>query len=320
MSHIFKRVVQFGFVGAIGGTSYVLYNPELTRPVFHTNVAPAFVRPVPTRDEAVRELQRIGTLPESPIDLFVIGGGSVGAGVALDAVTRGLRVAMVDRADYASGTSSRSTKLIHGGVRYLEYAITHLSKEHYRLLAEALAERAIMIHQAPHLARPIETIVPCYSGFDVAQYWVGLKLYDLIAALHKGTLSNSSYVDPIGLMNRHPKLLCEKKTTRELVMGGVAYYDGQMDDARVNVSAALTAAMYGATVANYINVTSMETVTNAQGAQVVKISLQNRIPSNSSAKKTENTFHVYSKAVNACGPLRMPPRSHGRQAWCLLGP
>ncbi len=120
----------------------------------------------------------IQRLENEKFDLLIIGGGATGAGIALDAVTRGLKVALVEREDFASETSSRSTKLIHGGVRYLEAAFKNLDKTEFSFVYEALHERAIMINQAPYLCSSLPILIPVYSQFQKLYYLSGLKIYD----------------------------------------------------------------------------------------------------------------------------------------------
>lgn len=121
-------------------------------------------------------------LKETPeFDVLIIGGGATGCGVALDAETRGLRTALVEMNDFSSGTSSRSTKLIHGGVRYLQKAVMNLDLEQYRMVREALQERANLLSIAPHLASPLPIMLPIYRWWQVPYYWAGIKLYDLVA-------------------------------------------------------------------------------------------------------------------------------------------
>lgn len=114
-------------------------------------------KPLPTRDDLIKRLKN------ESFDIVIIGGGATGAGCALDAQTRGLKTALIETDDFASGTSSRSTKLIHGGVRYLQKAIMQLDLEQYRMVKEALYERAVMIEQAPHLAQPLPIMIPIYT-------------------------------------------------------------------------------------------------------------------------------------------------------------
>lgn len=114
-------------------------------------------RHLPSRDDQIKSLQT------EHFDVLIIGGGATGAGCALDAATRGLKTALVEADDFASGTSSRSTKLIHGGVRYLQKAIMQLDIEQYRMVKEALNERASMLNSAPHLAHPLPIMLPVYT-------------------------------------------------------------------------------------------------------------------------------------------------------------
>lgn len=182
-------------------------------------------------------------------DLLVIGGGATGAGVALDAASRGLRVAMVERDDFSAGTSSRSTKLIHGGVRYLEKAVKEFDRTQFNLVRDALRERAILIEIAPHLAHPLELVTPLYNWLQVPYYMTGLKMYDWLAG--KANLRASTYVDAKKALDRFPML------KKEGLRGGVVYVDGQFDDARMNVALAMTAAEQGAAVANHTEVVGL---------------------------------------------------------------
>ncbi len=184
-----------------------------------------------------------------PFDLLVIGGGATGAGVALDAATRGLSVALVERDDFSAGTSSRSTKLIHGGVRYLEKAVKEFDRSQFALVRDALKERAVLIRLAPHLARPLPLVTPLYQWLQVPYFRTGLKMYDWLAG--RSNLAPSSFVDAKEALQRFPMLKPEG------LRGGVVYYDGQFDDARMNVAIALTAAEQGATVANHAQVTAL---------------------------------------------------------------
>ena len=113
--------------------------------------------------------------------MVVIGGGATGCGVALDAASRGLKVALVEKNDFSEGTSSRSTKLLHGGVRYLEMAVKHLDKGQYHLVRDALKERGILLRLAPHLCHPLPLVTPLYRWMEIPYILAGLKLYDLLA-------------------------------------------------------------------------------------------------------------------------------------------
>jgi len=195
------------------------------------------------REETVRRLK------QGHFDLLVIGGGSTGSGVALDAAARGLKVALVEKEDFGSGTSSRSTKLIHGGVRYLEQAVLRLDRGQFDLVRDAMRERAVILHNAPHLAWPLPLVIPVYRPLHVPYYWFGLKLYDALAG--QANLGASRFLSPAKTLERLPML-----RTNGLI-GGMLYYDGQFDDARLNLSIALTATEYGATINNHVAVTDL---------------------------------------------------------------
>ena len=231
------------------------------------------------REAHLRRLQA-----EEPYDILVIGGGATGAGVALDAASRGLRTALVERDDFSAGTSSRSTKLIHGGVRYLEKAVKQFDRTQFNLVRDALKERAILIGIAPHLAHPLELVTPLYNWMQVPYYMTGLKLYDWLAG--KANLRSSSYVDAKRALDRFPML------KQEGLRGGVIYYDGQFDDARMNVAIALTAAEQGADVANHVEVTGLF----KEDGEVRGANVRDHL--------TDETWTIHAKVVvNATGPF-----------------
>uniref|UniRef100_A0A8C0SI31 Glycerol-3-phosphate dehydrogenase n=1 Tax=Canis lupus familiaris TaxID=9615 RepID=A0A8C0SI31_CANLF len=201
------------------------------------------------REPPSREAQLLTLQNMSEFDILVIGGGATGCGCALDAVTRGLKTALVERDDFSSGTSSRSTKLIHGGVRYLQKAIMKLDIEQYRMVKEALHERANLLEIAPHLSAPLPIMLPIYKWWQLPYYWVGIKLYDLVAG---SNCLKSSYVLSKSRALEHFPMLQKDK-----LVGAIVYYDGQHNDARMNLAIALTAARYGAATANYMEVVSL---------------------------------------------------------------
>ena len=193
-------------------------------------------------------------LQEERFDLLVIGGGATGCGSALDAATRGLRVALVERGDFAGGTSSRSTKLVHGGVRYLEQAVRRIDRSQFRLVREALRERAALLELAPHLVHELAIFVPLYQLRQQPYYRIGLNLYDRLAGRY--ALRRSEFVPREQAHERFPYLRDQVRghgPPRHL-RGGVIYYDAQFDDARMNLALALTAAHHGAALANYVAV------------------------------------------------------------------
>ncbi|KAM4897822.1 GPDM protein, partial [Sylvia borin] len=196
---------------------------------------------LPSREQQLLALQSSGEF-----DVLVIGGGATGCGCALDAATRGLKTALLERDDFSSGTSSRSTKLIHGGVRYLQKAIMNLDFEQYRMVKEALEERAHLLQSAPHLSAPLPIMLPIYKWWQLPYYWVGIKLYDLVAG---SQCLKSSYV-----LTKARALELFPMLRRDKLVGAIVYYDGQHNDARMNLAIALTAARYGAATANYTEV------------------------------------------------------------------
>ncbi|MFZ9387841.1 MAG: glycerol-3-phosphate dehydrogenase/oxidase [Chitinophagaceae bacterium] len=171
-----------------------------------------------------------------------MGGGATGLGTALDAASRGLKTVLLERADFAGGTSSRSTKLVHGGVRYLQQG-------NVRLVREALKERALLLKNAPHLVHKQQFIVPCYKWWEKPFYGIGLKIYDNMAG--KRGLGPSRFLSREETMQHAPTL--DPKNLR----GGILYYDAQFDDARLALDIALTAEHYGATLLNYFPVTGL---------------------------------------------------------------
>ncbi len=171
-------------------------------------------------------------------DVLIIGGGATGLGIAVDAATRGYKTLLIEKVDFAKGTSSRSTKLVHGGVRYLQNGDVSL-------VIEALKERGIMRNNAPHLVRDLSFIIPSYDWWSSPFYGIGLKIYDMMA----GKLG----LGPSTLLNREETLEAIPNVKQEGLMGGVIYHDGQFDDARMAVSLAMTAEDHGATLLNYMS-------------------------------------------------------------------
>ncbi|MDT7706585.1 MAG: glycerol-3-phosphate dehydrogenase [Pseudonocardiales bacterium] len=198
-------------------------------------------------------------MASTELDVLVVGGGVVGAGSALDAATRGLTVGLVEARDFASGTSSRSSKLIHGGLRYLEML-------DFRLVAEALSERGLLIEKlAPHLVRPVPFIYPLkHHVWERFYAGSGVALYDTLARLsgHRAGLPLHRHLTRTGARRIVPSL------RKDSLVGALQYYDAQVDDARHTMFLARTAAAYGAHVANRARVTALlregERVTGAE--------------------------------------------------------
>lgn len=189
-------------------------------------------------------------------DILVIGGGATGIGIAIDAASRGYRVALVEASDFGKGTSSRSTKLIHGGVRYLQQG--HLS-----LVFEALRERGRLRQNAPHLVTDLELLVPTFDSAERWKYRIGLKLYDLLAG--RLNFGPSRWLSSEETQRRIPTLKPDR------LHGAVLYHDGQFDDARLLIAMARTAAEQGATLANYVSVVRLAKTGSGQvnGAYVL---------------------------------------------------
>lgn len=200
-------------------------------------------------DGPAARARALTALEAEVFDLLVVGGGSVGAGVALQAAARGLRVALLERDDWGSGTSSRSTKLVHGGVRYLERAVLRADRAEYGLVREALRERAAFFRQAPHLTRRLAILTPAASLGERLYLGAGLTLYDLLAGT--ASLGRTRHLSAAETVRRFPSLAGRR------LAGSVLYHDGQFDDARFNLALALTAAAHGAVTVNHASVTGL---------------------------------------------------------------
>jgi glycerol-3-phosphate dehydrogenase len=179
---------------------------------------------------------------EDRFDILVIGGGATGLGIAVDAATRGYRTALVEAGDFAQATSSRATKLVHGGVRYLATGQIHLVRE-------ALRERATLLQAAPHLARPLEFVLPVYRRWHLPYYGAGLLLYDKMAG--------DATLGPMRLLSAQAATALVPGLARTGLRGGVAYWDAQFNDARLALALARTAIDAGATVVNYAQCESL---------------------------------------------------------------
>jgi glycerol-3-phosphate dehydrogenase len=177
-----------------------------------------------------------------PWDIAVIGGGATGMGVAVDAAARGLSVVLVEAHDFGKGTSSRSTKLVHGGVRYLEQG-------NIPLVMSALKERGLMRQNAPHLVHDLAFLVPNYTWWEAPFYGIGLKLYDMLAGRYGFGASK--------MLSKEETLELLPALEPEELRGGVIYYDGQFDDARLLIHLAMTAADLGAALLNYCPATAL---------------------------------------------------------------
>ncbi len=233
----------------------------------------------------LRRSDQINRLRSETFDVLVIGGGATGSGCALDAVSRGLSAALIDRFDLTSGTSSRSTKLIQGGVRYLEQAVKRLDRQQYALVRDALHERRILLNIAPHLTRVLPIVTPIDRWLQVPYVLAGLRLYDWLAGHNR--IGRGRYIRPSVAQRRFPMLKANR------LRGAVQYHDGQFDDARMNVSIALTAAHHGAAVANYVQAVDL---CKTERGRIFGAEVQDRT--------TGEQWSIRAHAViNACGPF-----------------
>jgi glycerol-3-phosphate dehydrogenase len=229
--------------------------------------------------------QRSPSLQEQEFDICIIGGGATGAGCALDAAARGFKVLLVEKRDFGAATSGKSTKLIHGGVRYLEQAVKKLSIEQYRMVKKALKERSTLLKIAPHLTKPLQLITPCRTWIEGAYYYIGLKLYDWISG--RTNIGGSELLGRKKALERIPTLHKEK------LFNAVLYYDGQLDDLRFNLALIQTAQAYGAVCLNHTEVIAFEkNENNKLSALQIKDNL------------TGKTFPVKANVfINATGPF-----------------
>ena len=213
-----------------------------------------------------------------PWDIIVVGGGATGAGVAIDAATRGYDALLLEQSDFGKGTSSRSTKLVHGGVRYLEQG-------NVSLVMEALKERGLLLQNAPHLVRNLGFIVPNYDWWEAPFYGIGLKLYNLLAG--KYGFGASRILSKEETLERLPTL------NTEGLRGGVIYFDGQFDDTRLLINLVTTAYEQGATLLNYAQAAGVTRDAEGFVDGVVVRDME-----------TGEEFHAQGKVVvNATGPF-----------------
>lgn len=232
----------------------------------------------PSREELV------GRLKSAPFDVLVIGGGATGTGTALDAATRGLNVCLLEKNDFASGTSSKSTKMAHGGVRYLEKAIFQLSKDQLDLVIEALNERGNMLRTAPHLCSVLPIMIPVYKWWQVPYFFVGCKMYDWFAG-HQN-LRNSTVFSRETTGAIAPMMDCAN------LKASCVYHDGTFNDSRMNATLATTAISEGATVLNYMEVKQLI----KENGKVVGVLACDR-------ESGEEMVVRATATVNATGPL-----------------
>jgi glycerol-3-phosphate dehydrogenase len=225
------------------------------------------------RQQALESLQ-----PNNAIwDCIIIGGGATGLGIAVDAANRGYKTLLLEQYDFGKGTSSRSTKLVHGGVRYLEQG-------NITLVRDALKERGLLLKNAAHLVSPQPFMVPALSFFQKVYYGIGLKLYDMLAGKNN--------IQPSSVLNRNAAIEKTPDISPEHLKGGITYFDAQFDDARLLINMAQTAAEQGATVLNYMKVTEVHKE-NGRISHIEAID-----------QETNQTHTIKTKTlINATGPF-----------------
>jgi glycerol-3-phosphate dehydrogenase len=255
----------------------------------------------------MNRLKNLNRLETETFDICIIGGGATGNGCALDAALRGLKVILIEKNDFGSGTSSRSTKLFHSGVRSLGQAMKKMDIEQFRLFNKTLHERRILIKNAPHLAQPLAVMTPCYSWFEGLYYNIALKTYDFLVG--KTNLAPSEWLSREAVLKRMPQLKSDG------LRSAILYYDGQFDDARYTLALAKTASEKGAVVLNYIQALDFQRNTD--------LSRDNREGSLKSLKVrnvlNNEDMTIRAKAfINATGPfsdtirLMANPNAHKR--------
>ncbi|MEO7310526.1 MAG: glycerol-3-phosphate dehydrogenase/oxidase [Chitinophagaceae bacterium] len=242
----------------------------------------------------------ISSLETETFDLCIIGGGATGAGCALDAALRGLKVVLIEKEDFASATSSKSTKLIHGGVRYLEQAVKKLSWAQFVMVKKALKERRTLLQIAPHLTHPLALMTPCFTLLEGWYYAIGLKLYDWISGTRN--IGNSQWLSKPLALKRIPTLKKNK------LASAVLYWDGQLDDLRFAMALIQTASKHGAVVINHM---PAEVFEKNDAGQLIALQVTDTLTGNRHRIKTK-------QFVNATGPfadsirLMANPTTHNR--------
>jgi glycerol-3-phosphate dehydrogenase len=227
-----------------------------------------------------------------PWDMIVVGGGATGVGIAIDAASRGYDVLLLERSDFGKGTSSRSTKLAHGGVRYLE-------KGDIGLVMEALKERGLLLQNAPHLVRDLAFIVPNYEWWEAPFYGLGLKLYQVLAGKYGFGKSR--------LLSREETLEHLPTLRTDGLRGGAVYYDGQFDDARLLIHMVFTACEQGATLLNYVEVTGVTKDSQGFVDGIVACDSETGEEFRSSARVVVNATGAFSDALRRSADTNIKP-------------
>jgi len=230
------------------------------------------------------QIDKLNSIKE--FDICIIGGGATGLGIAVDAASRGCKTILLEKYDFAKGTSSRSTKLVHGGVRYLQQG-------NIKLVMEALKERGLLKKNAPHLVKNQSFVIPNYKWWENSFYGVGLKVYDWMA----GSLG----LGPSQLLNKEETLALAPNLDEDGLRGGVLYHDGQFDDARLAIHLAMTAADHGAVVINYMSVEGLMKENEKVCGVIAKDMLKDASQSSAyeiKAKAVINATGIFSDSIS----------------------
>ena len=259
-----------------------------------------------SRDDAVRSIDG------ERFDVCIIGGGATGAGCALDAQLRGLRTCLIEANDFASSSSSASTKMVHGGIRYLQQAVTHLDAGEFKVVRRALNERASMMRNAPYLTRTLDFLIPCYSRWDVLYYGIGVKMYEWFAGdqrlLPARRLARDEALRRIPWMNP------------ERLAGAVTYADGQFDDARYNIALVKSLVAAGGEALNHARLTAFG---KAPEGSIRSAEIEDRISGrllSVMANKFVNATGPYSDTVRQLATAGVPARLRLSKGAHLLFP
>ncbi|KAH8413582.1 hypothetical protein KR222_000394 [Zaprionus bogoriensis] len=228
---------KFFHVVVLAGSSVLAYTATAAHGQ-DRNKAPQMKRELPTRS------MNLDALGRTEYDVLIVGGGAMGAGCALDAATRGLKTALVEADDFGSGTSSKSSKLLHGGLRDLDQAIAHLDMTAFRRVRASLQERSNIVRLAPHLNQSVPIMLPLHHWWQVPVYWLKLHIYHLMAP---GPTKGFQHISMQEVLDIFPMM-------RRDLYGAFIFYEGQHDDARMCLAIILTAARYGADVCNHMRV------------------------------------------------------------------
>ncbi len=234
-------------------------------------------------------------------DICIIGGGATGAGVALDATLRGYKVLLIEKGDFASQTSSKSTKLVHGGVRYLEQAFRNLDWHQFKMVYKALHERKTLLKNAPHLAHPLGLLTPCYTHWERWYYRIGMWLYDKISG--STNLKSSRGLSKKEIQAEFPSIQSHH------LRGGVLYFDGQLNDSRYALAILKEAERLGACVLNYARLDSFELGQKSLKIKKVQFTdLRSETPYTIAVKAVVNATGPFTDSVRVLANPRLKPR------------